>query len=1118
MFRRAPRPFAPVLAAVLLAAVLAPPVASEIDPALLSGLRLRSIGPAAMSGRVAAVAGAASDPDLLYVGAASGGVWRSTNGGLTWEPFFDRERVASIGDVALFQPNPQIVWVGSGEGNVRNSVSIGRGVFRSLDGGRTWIHLGLEATERIARVVLHPTDPDTAWVAAMGRLWGENAERGVFKTTDGGRTWRKVLYLDERTGAADLAIDPRNPNKLFAAMWEYRRWPWLFRSGGAGSGLFVTHDGGATWRELTPREGLPEGPLGRIGVAVAPSDPRVVYALVEAEEKGVVLRSDDGGRSFQEVSSDPETTERPFYYADLRVDPVWPNRVYSLTSRLRVSDDGGRTFKVLGRSREIHGDHHALWIDPRDPTRLVDGNDGGVGISRDRGETWSFVENLPLAQYYHVAVDMDDPYNVYGGMQDNGSWRGPNTVREDGGVRNQHWQRVGFGDGFDVRPDPADSRAGYSMWQGGNLLRWDLASGATSYVRPPEPAPGAGGELRFNWNAGLAIDPFEPATVYYGSQYLHRSTDRGRTWETISPDLTTDNPEWQKQEESGGLTPDVTGAENFTTIVAVAPSPIERGLLWVGTDDGRLHVTRDGGKSWTSVEKNVRGVPANTWIPHVTPSPHAAATAFAVFDNHRRSDFAPYVFRTDDFGRSWKSLATKELDGYALAIAQDPVDPDLLFLGTEMGLWVSIDGGRRWLRWRHGIPTVSVMDLLVHPRDGDLVVATHGRAAYVLDDLGPLRALDEAALRKPVHLFPIADARPYFLRQASGAGRGGGAGTFRGENEPYGAILTYALDRPGLPHPDEEEEGRRRREERQRHRQEPPPAAAPSPAARLPAEEDVPPAKSEPAPAEVEAEDEEEKTEKEKEPKVEIEVRDAAGKVVRTFKGPARRGVNRAVWDLGSAPFRVPPRPGDPPREEQSGPTVPPGEYRVTVKHGGQEASGTVRVLPAAGAATDEAGWAARWTALETVRGTIERVSGAIERVQAARKDLELVLARLKAEDEAAAAGAAPDDERKQARKALAADGRKLLKDLEALERTLWVPPATRGIRREADALAVIGYAQFDLESSWEAPGPTQRARIERGERAAAEALAAVEKLFTEKVASFRQRVSEAGLTLLGGG
>ncbi|HVE69213.1 MAG TPA: hypothetical protein VNB64_11580, partial [Solirubrobacteraceae bacterium] len=725
-------------------------------------------------------------------------------------------------DVALFQPNPQIVWVGSGEGNVRNSVSIGRGVFRSLDGGRTWSHLGLEATERIARVVLHPTDPDTAWVAAMGRLWGENAERGVFKTTDGGKSWRKVLYLDERTGAADLAIDPGNPNKLFAAMWEHRRWPWLFRSGGAGSGLFVTHDGGATWRELTPREGLPEGPLGRIGLAVAPADPQVVYALVEAEEKGVVLRSDDGGRSFQEVSSDPEATERPFYYADLRVDPLWPNRVYSLTSRLRVSDDGGRTFKLLGRSREIHGDFHALWIDPRDPTRMVAGNDGGLGISHDRGATWSFVENLPLAQYYHVAVDMDDPYNVYGGMQDNGSWRGPNAVREDGGVRNQHWQRVGFGDGFDVRPDPADSRAGYSMWQGGNLLRWDLASGATSYVRPPEPSPGTGEELRFNWNAGLAIDPFEPATVYYGSQYLHRSTDRGRTWETISPDLTTDNPEWQKQEESGGLTPDVTGAENFTTIVAIAPSPLERGLLWVGTDDGRLHVTRDGGKSWTSIEKNLRGVPANTWIPHVAPSPHAAGTAFVVFDNHRRSDFAPYVVRTDDFGRSWKSLATKDLDGYALAIAQDPVDPALLFLGTEMGLWVSIDGGRRWLRWRHGIPTVSVMDLLVHPRDGDLVVATHGRAAYVLDDVGPLRTLDEAALRAPVHLFPVADARPYFLRQPSGAGRGGGAGTFRGENEPYGAILTYALDRPGLPHPDEEEEGRSRREERHRQRQEPP--------------------------------------------------------------------------------------------------------------------------------------------------------------------------------------------------------------------------------------------------------------------------------------------------------
>ncbi len=1108
-----------LLAAALLAAFpLAAQTAGAIDPALLAGLRARSIGPAAMSGRVSAVAGSPAAPGLLYLGAASGGVWRSTNDGLTWEPLFDDQPVASIGNVAVFQPNPDVVWVGTGEGNVRNSVSVGNGVYRSLDGGRTWTHLGLEATERIARIVLHPTDPDTAWVATMGRLWGENPERGVFKTTDGGKSWAKVLHVDERTGAADLAIDPGNPGKLFAAMWQFRRWPWFFRSGGPGSGLFVTHDGGGSWRELTSADGLPEGDLGRIGLGIAASDPRVVYALVEAEGKGVVLRSDDGGRRFREVSRDDDATERPFYYADVEVDPAWPNRLYSLTSRLRVSDDGGKTFRVLGRSREIHGDHHALWIDPRDPDHLVDGNDGGVGVSHDRGETWRFIENLPLAQYYHVAVDMEDPYNVYGGLQDNGSWRGPNTVRENGGVRNQHWARIGFGDGFDVRPDPDNPRAGYSMFQGGNLLRWDLEQGGLSLIRPPEPEPETEREeLRFNWSSGLATDPFDPATVYYGSQYLHRSRDRGRTWETISPDLTTDRADWQRQRESGGLTPDVTGAENFTTIVSIAPSPIERGLLWVGTDDGRLHLTRDGGATWTSVEGNVRCVPANTWVPHVEPGRHAAGTAFAVFDNHRRSDWTPYVYRTDDFGRSWKSLATRDLRGYAHSIAQDPVDPDLLFLGTEFGLWVSLDGGGRWFQWTHGVPTVPVNDLVVHPRDHDLVVATHGRALYVLDDVGPLRELTPDAMAAPLHLFSIPDARPYFLRQPSGSGRGGGAGTFRGENEPFGAILTFALAQPGLPHPDEEEERRAQLAERAKRRAAPPPPEAgtpPSPAAALPEGEDLPPEEA--------AEPEQKEDEKEKPPKVKITVADAAGKVVRSFEAPARRGVNRAAWDLGSDPFRRPPDPDDEPGDDDSGPIVPPGTYHVTVRYGGQEASREVRVLPPPGAATDEAGWAARWEAIERLRELSRRLTDSIERVQAARQDVELAIAKAERADkrarEEAAGGQAPSAAAEPAESALAAlakDGRKLLEAMAKAEKALWTRPGTRGIRREDDAFDAASTAGFGLMSSWQPPGPTDAARLARADRLAAAALAEVDRLFAEDVAPFAARLEEAGLALL---
>ncbi|MDP2470291.1 MAG: hypothetical protein Q8W46_05485, partial [Candidatus Palauibacterales bacterium] len=708
-----------------------------------------------MSGRVADVAAAPSDPNIVYVGAATGGLWKSVNGGLTFEPVFDDQAVASIGAVAIHPTDPDVVWVGTGEGNVRNSVSVGNGIYRTRDGGRTWEHLGLEATERINRIIIHPEDPNTAWVAALGREWGENEERGVYRTRDGGRTWQRILYVNERTGAADLVIDPTNPDKLFAAMWEYRRWPWFFSSGGPGSGLYVTRDGGDAWTHITPGDGLPEGDLGRIGIGIAASDTRIVYAYVEARENAL-FRSDDGGITWQSVGKGDNIGNRPFYYADIRVDPERADRVYSLWSVISVSDDGGRNFRQLV-GWDIHPDHHAMWIDPADASHIIIGNDGGVAISRDRGSTWRFVSNLPLAQFYHVRVDMERPYNIYGGMQDNGSWKGPSTVLETGGIRNFHWAEVGFGDGFDTAPDPEDPMRGYSMSQEGYLVRWDLRTGERKDIRPA-PAPG-GDPLRFNWNAGFAQDPFVPGTIYFGSQFLHRSLDRGNTWDVISPDLSTNNPEWQKQSESGGLTPDVTGAENYTTIVAIAPSPIEEGVLWVGTDDGRLHVTRDGGVTWRSVERNVPDVPEHTWIPHIEPSRFDAAGAFVVFDDHRRSNWEPYVFRTEDYGDHWTRIAdVDDVRGYALAIAQDPVDGDLLFLGTEFGLWVSTDGGDGWFKWTHGVPTVGVRDLLVHPRDHDLVVATHGRAAYIVDDISPLRGLQPGTLEEALHLFPIPDA------------------------------------------------------------------------------------------------------------------------------------------------------------------------------------------------------------------------------------------------------------------------------------------------------------------------------------------------------------------------
>lgn len=1065
-------------AAPLVFAALVPQLRAQIDPALLAGMEARSIGPAGMSGRIAAIEAVASNPDIVYVGAATGGVWKSVNGGLTWEPIFDDQPVHSIGAIAVFQASPDIVWVGTGEDNTRNSVSVGNGVYRSLDGGRSWTHLGLERTERISRILLHPSNPEVAYVGALGRLWGENPERGVFKTEDGGKTWRKILYVDERTGAADMEMDPRNPNKIIVAMWEFRRWPWFFRSGGPGSGLYITVDGGRNWRKLTPEDGLPEGELGRIGLAIAPSDPNIVYAFIEAKENAV-YRSEDGGFTWKKVGTGENIGNRPFYYADLQVDPADPNRVYSLWSRVSVSTDGGATFEVV-TGRGVHPDHHAMWIDPNDPTHIYEGNDGGVYVSRDRGETWGFVSNLPLAQFYHISVDMATPYHVYGGMQDNGSWRGPSSVWENGGIRNHHWEEVGFGDGFATLPDPNDPLVGYAMSQEGFLMRWDLRTGERKDIRPAHPE---GVKLRFNWDAAIAVDPFDPNTVYYGSQFVHKSTDRGESWTIISPDLTTNNPEWQRQAESGGLTPDVTGAENYTTIVTIAPSPVERGVIWVGTDDGRVHVTRDGGASWTSVERNVKGVPENTWVSHIEPSKFDPATAFVLFDNHRRSDWTPYVYVTHDYGRKWRSLATDDLRGYALVLEQDPVKEDLLFLGTEFGLYVSLDGGKRWMRWTHGLPTASVMGLVVHPREHDLVIGTHGRAAYILDDIRPLRAITPATMAEPLHLFEIPDAQQYRVKQ-TGESRFPGDGEFRGRNRPYGALITYSLNVEGLPHPDEEVERARAaaRREAGEKREEREPRGGPA--------------------------GERGGREREKGPQVTIEITDADGNVIRTFKGPAKLGVNRAVWDLRYDGFKRPPR------EEASfffqprGPEVLPGTYGVRVKYGEHEAEGTVRVLADPRFDIPREEREAKLAAIMRAGALQETVAEAVERIDDAEAGIEDVLERLK-KDRGTEGAAEADGELVEA-------GRRLKRTLAGLEKRFRVPPGTKGIVADTTVYSRVRYVLRSLGSSWDAPTPTQEIYLQQAESALKEALAEFNRVFAEDVAAFRERVAAAGIEFIG--
>ncbi|WP_435181453.1 WD40/YVTN/BNR-like repeat-containing protein [Cellulophaga omnivescoria] len=757
-------------------------------------LKPRNIGPGGMSGRVTAIDAVHTNPDIIYAGTASGGLWKSTSGGIKWDPIFDKEVTASIGAVAIQQSNPSVIWVGTGEGNPRNSLNGGYGIYKSLDGGKNWLPMGLEKTRHIHRIVIDPTNPNIVYAGAIGSPWGEHPERGVFKTTDGGITWKKILFTNNKSGVADLVMDPTNPNKLIAAMWEHKRDPWFFKSGGVGSGLYMTHDGGKNWKKITEEDGLPKGELGRIGIAIARNKPNIVYALVEAK-KNALYKSTDGGFKWKKINDKSDIGNRPFYYSEIYVDPQNENRVYSVFTYINVSEDGGKNFTQLmpayGADNGVHPDHHAWWIHPENGQFMMDGNDGGLNITKDGGKSWRFIGNLPVAQFYHINVDNEYPYNVYGGMQDNGSWRGPAFVWRAQGIRNSYWQEISFGDGFDVVPDLDDSQFGYTMSQQGNVSRYDWKTGNNYSVRPTP--PDAETKLRFNWNSAIGQDPFNNATAYFGSQFVHKTTDKGLTWTVISPDLTTNDPEKQKQSESGGLTMDATGAENHCTILVIEPSSVEKDMLWVGTDDGRVHVTQNGGANWTDVTKNIKGLPEGSWIPQIKASNKNKGEALLVANDYRRFNYTPYVYKTVNYGKTWTRIVDEnDVKSYALSIIEDPETPNLLFLGTDDGLYISFDAGSKWQKWTEGYPTVSTKDLVIHPREHDLVIGTFGRAAWVLDDIRPLRAIakDKTILTKDVALFtpPVAYQAAY--QQPTGS-RFGADALFNGENKKGGAMLTY---------------------------------------------------------------------------------------------------------------------------------------------------------------------------------------------------------------------------------------------------------------------------------------------------------------------------------------
>jgi photosystem II stability/assembly factor-like uncharacterized protein len=852
-----------------------------VDSGVISGLGARNIGSAAMSGRITALAGY-DDPSgkvVLFVGAASGGVWKSTDGGTVFKPVFDKQPVQSIGAVTVDPTHHENVWVGTGEAWTRNSVSIGDGIYKSTDGGETWTHVGLPDSERVARIVVDPRSSDTVFACVPGKLWSDSAERGLYRTTDGGKSWQLVLKGSNlSTGCASVAMQPGNPDVLFASLWDFRRKGWTFRSGGdgptaaSGSGLYRSSDGGRTWSEVTGEsaKGMPAKPYGRIALAYAPSEPRTVYAFIESTDSGLFV-SHDGGSSWERGDKSQWMVWRPFYFANLIVDPKNAKRVFKTDGAMILSEDGGKSFATIGGFNGMHGDVHDVFIDPADSQHVFSGDDGGLWISYDGGNKWWKTDNLPISQFYHVSVDNDDPYHVYGGLQDNSAWVGDSEY--PGGITSSRWENMFGGDGFWMFADPTDPNYVYAEAQGGTIGRVNMRTHETRDIQPKLGAQDLKlyEKLRFNWNTPVALSLHDPATLYIGAQFLYRSHDHGQSWQRISPDLTTNNKEEQKQEQSGGVTVDNSVAEMHTTIYSISESPLASSTIWVGTDDGNLQLTRDDGEHWTNLIKNVRAAPKAPWVNWVQASSFQAGTAYLALDYHTFGDMAPYVYVTTDFGKSWSPLVTakdaKGVRGYAHVIKEDPVDPKLLYLGTEFGLWISVDAGAHWAQFKGGdIPDVAVRDLAVQPRTSDLVLATHGRGIWIVDDISPLRNLTPEVLAQDA---TFVSSRPVQQRIEANGGWANGAAAFVGDDPPDGAVITYY--------------------QRTRHLF----------------------------------------------GKLAIEVLDADGHVVGQLPASSRRGLNRVVWPMHLPPPHVPPAVQLAFAGTQ-GPRVLPGSYTIRMENNGK--------------------------------------------------------------------------------------------------------------------------------------------------------------------------------------
>lgn len=786
-------PLAAALVAFAIPSVVAAQAPARIAPELLQNFRFRSIGPAVAGGRIHDVEAPPDDPSTIFVAAASGGIWKSSNKGTTWTPVFDQEAVSSFGDLAIAPSNPNVIWAGTGEQNNRQSTSWGNGVYRSLDGGETWAHLGLEETRHIGRVVVDPNDPEIAYVAALGNLWKSSPERGVYRTRDGGRTWAKVLFVDSLTGVVDLLMDPTDPTVLYAAAYQRLRRTWGFNGGGPGSGIYKSTDAGDTWRRLTG--GIPEGDKGRIGLAIARTNPRVLNALIEHGSDPGTYRTEDGGEHWAKVS---DLNQRPMYYSHIVIDPTNENRVYVLATSFYTSADGGRTFETLPTRPTydvgVHSDFHTMWIDPANPSHFYLAGDGGLHETWDRGRTYYRLNNLPIGQFYAVGVDMRSPYWIYGGMQDNHSWMGPSAARRWIGIINDDWYQIGFGDGMYQQPDPTTHRYVYSNSQNGNYTRVDAATGDIRNIRPRPPEGEA--DYRWDWVSPSLVSRHDPSVVYLGGNRLFISRDRGASWQRtddLTRQIDRDTLSLMGVMGSQPMLSKHDGTSSYGAIVTIAESPLDPRVLWVGTDDGNVQVSRDGGRSWTEVSGNVRGVPAGTYVSRVLASAAGPGVAWITLDAHRDGDFRPFVFRTRDFGRTWeRRTAGLPPVGSANVIIEHPDRPDLLFLGTEHALFVSTSGGVEWVKLTSNLPTTLYDDLVVHARDRDLIVGTHGRSLWILDDITPLAEWSQEVANAEVHLFGI---RPAMIFQFWKTTSYRGQAAYAGENPPFGALLTYYLRR-----------------------------------------------------------------------------------------------------------------------------------------------------------------------------------------------------------------------------------------------------------------------------------------------------------------------------------